>query len=61
MAAEKNSDKYISSILAAGAIAAGAGQAGSVILLGGQQLGTSRFYHFPGHKSHCRSNCNKTS
>ena len=36
----------ISSILAAGAIAAGAGQAGSAILLGGQQLGASRFYVF---------------
>ena len=36
----------ISSILAAGAIAAGAGQAGSAILLGGQQLGSARFLSF---------------
>ena len=46
-AAEKTSMiSIISSILAAGAIAAGAGQAGSAILLGGQQLGASRFLSF---------------
>ena len=46
-AAEKTSMiSIISSILAAGAIAAGAGQAGSAILLGGQQLGTARFLSF---------------
>ena len=36
----------ISSILAAGAIAAGAGQAGTAILLGGQQLGSASFLSF---------------
>ncbi|MAI30028.1 MAG: hypothetical protein CBC84_002775 [Pelagibacteraceae bacterium TMED124] len=46
-AAEKTSMiSIISSILAAGAIAAGAGQAGSAILLGGQQLGSARFLSF---------------
>ena len=46
-AAEKTSMiSIISSILAAGAIAAGAGQAGSAILLGGQQLGAARFLSF---------------
>tara|TARA_B100000287_G_scaffold297239_1_gene280380 strand:+ start:368 stop:1672 length:1305 start_codon:yes stop_codon:yes gene_type:complete len=46
-AAEKNSIiSIISSILAAGAIAAGAGQAGSAILLGGQQLSAARFLSF---------------
>ncbi|MFL2678843.1 MAG: M48 family metalloprotease [Alphaproteobacteria bacterium] len=36
----------ISSILAAGAIAAGAGQAGTAILLGGQKLGSASFLSF---------------
>ena len=46
-AAEKTSMiSIISSILAAGAIAAGAGQAGTAILLGGQQLGTARLLSF---------------
>ncbi|MAZ46166.1 MAG: hypothetical protein CMM98_01115 [Rickettsiales bacterium] len=46
-AAEKTSMiSIISSILAAGAIAAGAGQAGTAILLGGQKLGAARFLSF---------------
>ena len=36
----------ISSILAAGALAAGAGPAGTAILMGGQNLGTGKFLSF---------------
>ena len=36
----------ISTILAAGAIAAGAGEAGTALLLGGQNLGTASFLSF---------------
>ena len=62
-AAEKTSMiSIISSILAAGAIAAGAGQAGSAILLGGQQLRCSTFsFIFKVTRVTCRSKCNQTS
>ena len=42
----------ISSILAAGAIAAGAGNAAGALLLGGQQVGAAGFLSFQDPKNH---------
>ena len=42
----------ISSILAAGAMVAGAGSAGTAILMGGQNLGTGKLLSFSRNQNH---------
>ena len=52
----------ISSILAAGALAAGAGSAGTALLMGGQKLGTGRLLVIlKNSRIIGRPNCNKVT